>query len=201
MIAHALRIVANELDRHLVALGAAADQVDLANVGDIGSNGGPKRGTTVLSVVNVTPERTLRNVPGYVRDEAEARVSYQNPPVFLNLMALVTATHTGYADALVALSRAIAFFQYRDVFTPQSVDPGSLTAGAPVNDLDRLTEFKLIFNLASPTIEEINNLWGTLGAKQYPFALYSVRMLELRFAATLGESKLITDVAGTFGGG
>ena len=34
MIAHALRIVANELDRHLVALGANGTQVDLANVGD-----------------------------------------------------------------------------------------------------------------------------------------------------------------------
>jgi len=200
MIAHALRIVANELDRHLVALGANGTQVDLANVGEIGVNGGPARGTTVLSVVNVTPERTLRNLPAHVRDETAMRVSYQNPPVFLNLTVLVTATHTGYGDALLALSRAIAFFQYRDVFTPETVDPASLTAGAPVNAVDRLTEFKLIFNLASPTIEEVNHLWGTLGARQYPFALYAVRMLELRFAATLGEGGLVTEVVSTFAG-
>jgi hypothetical protein len=200
MIAHALRIVANELDRHLIALGANGTQVDLANVGEIGVNGAPARGTTVLSVVNVTPERTLRNLPGHIRDETAMRVNYQNPPVFLNLTVLVTATHTGYPDALLALSRAIAFFQYRDVFTPETVDPASLTAGAPVNAVDRLTEFKLIFNLASPTIEEVNHLWGTLGAKQFPFALYSVRMLEMRFAATLGESGLITEVVSTFAG-
>jgi hypothetical protein len=200
MISHALRIVANELEQHLTGLGASPGQVELANVGEVGSTGGPKRGTILLSVVNVTPERTLRNVSGNVRDDSTLRVSHQNPPVFLNLTVLVTATQTDYGDALLALSRAIAFFQYRDVFTPETVAPASLTSGAPINPADRLAEFKLIFSLASPSIEEVNHLWGTLGAKQFPFALYSVRMLEMRFAAASGESGLVTEVISTFVG-
>jgi hypothetical protein len=125
-------------------------------------------------------------------------VRYVNAPIFLNLAVLVTATHNAYADALVALSRAVLFFQHRNVFTPDTVDPASLTTNAPVNVLDRVDEFKLIVNLMSPTLEEVNHLWGTLGGKQFPFALYSMRMLEMQFQAAHGEGGLVTEVIGAF---
>jgi len=35
-------------------------------------------------------------------------------------------------------------------------------------------------------------MWGMLGGKQFPFALYSMRMLELQFHATEREGGLIT---------
>jgi hypothetical protein len=201
VIAHALSIVKNELDLHLSSYGVVGSQVELGNVGEIAAGGGGNgltRGKTVLSVVNVLEERTLKNEPNHVRDDAALRVRYVNAPVFLNLAVLVTATHNAYADALVALSRAVLFFQYRTVFAPDNVDPSSLTTNAPVNVLDRLDEFKLIFNLMSPTLEEVNHLWGTLGGKQFPFALYSMRMLEMQFQATQGEGGLITEVIGSF---
>lgn len=205
MIAHALSIVRNELDRHLVSYGSAAPapaapQAEIANVGEVlaGGNNGQARGRIVLSVVNMQAERTLENVPNYIRDDTALQVRYENAPVFLNLAILVTATHTKYTDALVALSRAILFFQHRHVFTPDNVDPSSLTTNAPINALDRLEDFKLIFKLSSPTLEEVNHLWGTLGARQLPFALYWVRMLEMRFEATLSEGGLITEVIGDF---
>jgi hypothetical protein len=201
VIAHALSIVRNELDRHLASYGVVGSQVELGNVGEIasaGGNNGQGRGKTVLSVVNLVEERTLKNEPSQIRDDVALRVRYVNPPVFLNVALLVTATHNAYADALVALSRAVLFFQHRSVFTPDTVDPGSLTANAPVNLLDRLEEFRLVFNLMSPTLEEVNHLWGTLGGKQFPFALYSVRMLEMQFQSTLGEGGLITEVIGAF---
>ena len=43
----------------------------------------------LLSVVNIQEERTLKNVPTYVRDDAALRVRYENPPTFLNLAVLV----------------------------------------------------------------------------------------------------------------
>ena len=156
------------------------------------------REKVLLSVVNIQEERTLKNGPTYVRDDVALRVRYENPPTFLNLAVLVAATHTKYDDALLALSRALVFFQFRNVFTQENVDPQSLTDGAPVNDLDRLVEFKLIFNLWSPTLEEVNDMWGMLGGKQFPFALYSMRMLELKFHATQRESGLITEVVSGF---
>jgi Pvc16 N-terminal domain len=200
MISHALTIVKNELDRHLGTFGGDLPHADLGNVGEVASQSanGQSREKVLLSVVNLQEERTLKNGPTYVRDDAALRVRYQNPPTFLNLAVLVTAMHTKYGDALLALSRALTFFQFRNVFTLDNVDPQSLSDGAPVNALDRLVEFKLIFNLWSPTFEEVNDMWGMLGGKQFPFALYSMRMLELKFEATERESGLITEIVSGF---
>ena len=106
-------------------------------------------------------------------------------------MARGRITRIDAADAL-ALTGVV------QVLTHENVDPSSISTGAPVNDLDRLEEFKLIFNLCSPTLEEVNDMWGMLGGKQFPFALHSMRMLELKFRATQRESGVITEVVSSF---
>jgi hypothetical protein len=201
MISHALTILTNELERHLVTFGGNAPHAVLGNVGEVtaGSGGNAtSRDRVVLSVVNVQEERALKNVPAYVRDDTALRARYENPPTFLNLAVLVAATHADYTNALLGLSRTILFFQARNVFTPDSVDPQSLQVGAPVNERDRLVEFKLILNLWSPTLEEVNDMWGMLGGKQFPFALYSLRMLEMKLQSIQRESGLITEVVSGF---
>ena len=111
----------------------------------------------------------------------------------------MAATHTDYTNALSVLSRVIRFFQFRNVFTQDSVFPESITTSkVPINLLDQLESFKLIFDLYSPTIEEVNHLWGTLGGRQYPFVLYMLRMLDLKFKAVQSESGLITQVVSNF---
>lgn len=198
MIDHALLIVRNELQAHLTAVGNSTE-AKLGNVAEIGSSTTPDlRNKVLLSVVNLQEERTLKNTPAYVRDDVALRVRYENPPVFLNLALLVTATHTDYVNALRALSRAMLFFQHRTVLTHDNVAPNSISQDAPTQNADRLAEFKLIFNLWSPTFEEVNDMWGMLGGKQFPFALYSMRMLELKFRATQREAGLITEVVSGF---
>jgi Pvc16 N-terminal domain len=197
MIDHALLIVRNELQAHLTAVGNSTE-AKLGNVGEIGNGNLDLRDKVLLSVVNLQEERTLKNTPAYVRDDAALRVRYKNPPVFLNLALLITATHANYVNALRALSRALLFFQHRTVLTHDNVAPNSISHEAPPRDADRLAEFKLIFNLWSPTFEEVNDMWGMLGGKQFPFALYSMRMLELKFRATQREAGLITEVVSGF---
>ncbi len=198
MIDHALIIVRNELEAHLVAAGNST-HAELGNIGELaGATSSQLRDKVLLSMVNLQEERTLKNSPTYVRDDAQLKVRYENPPTFLNLAILVTATHTNYINALRALSRALLFFQYRNVFTQDNVAPASLTTDAPTRDADRLAEFKLIFNLWSPTFEEVNDMWGMLGGKQFPFALFSMRMLELRFRATQREAGVITEIVSDF---
>lgn len=195
MIAHALTIVRNELDRHLATYGGNSPHADLGNIAEVAAAAnGTSRNKVLLSLVNLQEERSLRNVPAYVKDEAALTVRYENPPTLLNLAVLVAATHTSYADGLLALSRTLLFFQHRSAFTQDNVDPSSLTTGAPVNDLDRLVEFRMVFTLGSPSLEEVNDMWGMLGGKQFPFALYTVRMLELRFRATPREGRLVGEV-------
>lgn len=204
MISHALTIVINELNRHLhdvyqsdipqVALGNLAEGFSTGT----GSNG-ILRNMFYLSVVNIKEEKTLKNLPNHVRNDTTLRATYENPPVFINFMILMTATHSDYTNALSVLSRAIRFFQFKNVFTQDNVAPESITTSSvPINLLDQLESFKLIFDLYSPTMEEVNHLWGTLGGKQYPFVLYLLRMLDLKFKAVQSERGLITEVVSDF---
>ena len=200
MISHALTIVVNELNRHLLTYATATppNEARLGNLAEGITPAGASRDMLVLSVVNAKEERSLKNLPNYVRNEAKLTVMYENPPIFLNFYILVTATHENYLNALSLLSRGIRFFQFQNVFTPDSVAPDSITQHAPPNPLDQLVDFKLIFDFYSPPMEEVNQLWGTLGSKQYPFVLYTLRMLDLKFRAVQSEGGLITEIANDF---
>ena len=204
MISHALTIVVNEFNKHLadaygVGTGSSVRLGNMAEgIGTGGGNTGVPRDILDLSMVNMREEKALKNLPNQVRNDVTLRVVYENPPVFLNCQILIAATHGDYTNALLMLSRAIRFFQFRNVFTQDNAAPASITTNAPGNPLDQLETFKLIFDLYSPTMEEVNHLWGTLGGKQYPFVLYTLRMLELKFKAAQSESGLITEVINDF---
>lgn len=203
MILHALRIVQTELETHLSVYAPTGDEGDvlLANLSEglVGGGGGTvPRDRLILSVANIKEDKALKNIPNYVRNDVTLTATYENPPIFLNFLILVTATHANYNNALLYLSRAIRFFQFKNVFTQDNVLPATLTTAKPTNPLDELETFKLIFDIYSPSMEEVNHLWGTLGGKQYPFALYLLRMLDLRFRAVQSESGLVTEVVADF---
>jgi hypothetical protein len=200
MISHALTIVINELDKHLADTYVLGNpiKVELGNLAEGFAAGGDAREKLILSMVNIKEEKTLKNLPNYVRNDITLSTLYENPPVFLNFQILVTATHANYTNALLVLSRAIRFFQYKNVFTQDNVEPRSITTNRPIDQLDQLESFKLIFDLYSPSMEEVNHLWGTLGGKQYPFVLYMLRMLDLKFKAVQSESGVITEIISDF---
>jgi len=205
MISHGLTIVINELKKHLedvYGIPVINDEVASGNMAEgIAANvngGGVVRDKVIFSVVNIKEEKSLKNLPNYVRNDTTLRATYENPPVFLNFQILITATHSNYNNALLMLSRTIRFFQSKNVFTQDDVLPASISTNAPPNLLDRLESFKLIFDLYSPTMEEVNHMWGTLGGKQYPFVMYMMRMLDLKYRAVYGESGLITEVVNDF---
>jgi hypothetical protein len=199
MISHALTIVINELDKHLADIYVLGNHttVELGNLAE-GVAAGTARDKLILSMVNIKEEKTLKNLPNYVRNDITLSTVYENPPVFLNFQILITATHTKYSDALLVLSRAIRFFQFKNVFTHDNVEPGSITKNAPSDQLDQLESFKLILDLYSPSMEEVNHMWGTLGGKQYPFVLYMLRMLDIKFQAVQSERGVITEVISDF---
>ena len=204
MISHALSIIRKELQAHLsdVYVNVPSDKVQLGNLSEglgTGGNGSPvvPRDKLVLSLVNYREDNALKNGPHYVRNDIALTATYENPPVFLNFLIMVSATHGNYTNALTDLSRAIRFFQARRVFTQNDVDPASLIA-SELDATDLLTSFKLIFDIYSPSLEEVNHLWGTLGGKQYPFFLYVMRMLDLKFRWVQRESGLISEVDSRF---
>jgi len=204
MISHGLTIVINELKKHLedvYSVPSSGDVVQLGNLAEgiiASGSGGIARGKLIFSVVNIKEEKTLKNLPNLVRNDITLRATYENPPVFLNFQILITATDAVYSNALLMLSRAIRFFQSKNVFTQDDVSPASISTSAPANLLDRLESFKLIFDLYSPSMEEVNHLWGTLGGKQYPFVIYMMRMIDLKYRAVYNESGLITEMVTEF---
>jgi hypothetical protein len=203
MLSHALTIVINELEKHLAdtyGVAGATPQVRLGNIaeGVGGATGMVPRDVLSFSMVNIREEKTLKNLSNQVRNDATLKVVFENPPLFLNFQILLVATHSSYVNALLMLSRAIRFFQFTNVFDQDSVTPSSLTFNAPVNPLDQLETFKLVFDLYSPPMEEVNHLWGTLGGKQFPFVLFTLRLLELKFKAAQGEAGLISEVVSDF---
>ena len=202
MIAHALSIIKKELNGHLQGYEMdQSDRVELQNMAEglEGAGGGPVPwDKIVLMFVNAREEKALKNLPNYVRNDVTLRASYENPPVFLNFLLLATATQTKYNNALLYLSRVIRFFQSKNVFTHDNVLPASLVMDDPKNPLDQLETFKLILDFYSPTLEEVNHLWGTLGGKQYPSVLYMLRMIDLKFKVVQSESGLITEVVSDF---
>jgi hypothetical protein len=200
MLSHALTIVIRDLSKHLSDVYQDAGGAELKNVaeGFKDNQGGLDRDKIYLSVVNIREEKALKNVPHYVRDEVALKTIYENPPAFLNFQILVVASHSNYTHSLTMLSRVIRYFQFKNVFTQENVDPKFIQDDLTFKSQDQLETFKLIFDFYSPTMEEVNHLWGTLGGKQYPFALYTLRMLELKFKATQSESGLITEVVSDF---
>jgi hypothetical protein len=114
--------------------------------------------------------------------------TYHNAPVSLNLYLLFSANFTNnYDNALRILSLVLEFFQGQRTFTsPPSADPNRLSGRAELN-----------FNLYTMTFEQLNHLWGALGGKQLPSALYRVYLVQLEDERAQDGGRLIEDIAGT----
>lgn len=198
MIAHALDIIKKELQVNLdlYANSNGGFKVELSNVASYTPANGAEAIDILITLVNLKEEKTLKNLPNYVRDDVHMKVMYENPPTFLNMVLLFSVVKPTYSLAINGLSRLIRFFQYKNVFTQETVLPASL-AFTPADD--QLEQFKFIFDLHSPSMEEVNHLWGTLGGKQYPFVVYTVRMLDLKFRKVPArESEPILEIESQF---
>ncbi len=138
-----------------------------------------------VTLVNISEETTLKNIPNYRRENAVT--VYENPPVYLNLYILFTACiHGAYDKSLMHLSHLIKFFQATNTFTHKNSATTAFGEGAA---------FRLIMDLYSPTFEQANYLWSTLGGKQYPFALYKMRLLEMERDSITEKRGLITEIS------
>ena len=51
--------------------------------------------------------------------------------------------------------------------------------------------------LYTPTFEELNYVWGTLGGRQLPSVIYKIQLIEIDRNELLGTGKLITEITDT----
>ena len=193
MIDTALILLKNELVAYLAGKDPANVIVD--NIGFLESPGGVSLSDSiVITLVNIEEESSLRNQPALRRPFASAAI-YRNPPVYLNLYVLFTCNYSGdnYRLALRRLSYIIRFLQSKTSFSVSST-----IAQPPLDDNDpSLSDIKFTLELYTLTFEQINHLWGSLGGRQIPFAMYKLRLIAITDGATLREVPLIEEIETT----
>jgi hypothetical protein len=127
----------------------------------------------VIGLVALENDVTLKNGP--TRFVEDNRVRKENRPVHTNAHIIVTAHYpANYTNAIKRLSQVIKFFQGKSIFTH---------ANSPLTELDGvegISEFKMTLELMSPSFEQQNHIWGMLGGKSHPFALYKARLIILK---------------------
>ena len=132
-------------------------------------------GVLTMSLVNIEEDRFFNSNSTYIRQNQPLKFTSTKPPVYVNLYILFASNALNgtsgkpgenYLDGLNRISYLIQFFQQKNVFNPQN---SPLLADSGIEDL--------IFDLKTLSFQDLNNLWGVLGSKYLPSALYKVRML------------------------
>jgi hypothetical protein len=190
MIDIALILLRDELTSFLSSRDSASVIVD--NIGLFESTSGTSlNDNIIISLVNIEEESALKNQPA-VKRPFNGDALYRNPPVNLNLYVLFTCNYAGdnYRLALRRLAYIIQFLQSKNSFSSASTtSPGTLDfTGAGI------AELRFTMELYTLTFEQINHLWGSLGGRQVPFAMYKLRLVVIQSDTVLRQVPLIQEI-------
>lgn len=191
MIEQAILLLRNELQEYINHLDASVNVV-VDNIGLIEtSKGDTLTNNIVITLVNIEEESTLKNQPVVKRPFFNSAI-YQNNPVFLNLYILFACNYSGndYHLALKRLSFIIQFLQSKNSFASSSTVAGSMPGLTEPDIID----MKFTLELFTLTFEQINHLWGSLGGRQVPFAMYKLRLVYITEHAVVREVPLIEEI-------
>lgn len=189
MIYQALQILTDEVNVFFKEqnIEPDSDVVVLDNIAIAGSENESAAGMNnrvVLSLLTINEEMTLRNFPN--RLSRSNKTVYMNEKVNLNLYVLFSGNKNEYKDSLFFISKIIEFFQGKKQFT-QSNSSYSATE-YPMNELE---DFAFTMELYTPSFEDLNYIWGTLGGKQFPSALYKLSLVTLEYQMPVTESGIV----------
>lgn len=144
----------------------------------------------IVTLLRLEEEATLKNSPHVKVNENKSE--YRNPPLHLNLYLLIAANFKNYDTSLISISKVIEFFQGKKVFTSSNTVYNRDNVAFEILD-----DFRFNLEIYSPSFEELNNIWGTLGGRQMPSIIYKVQLIQIERDKKLSESKIITHIGGT----
>lgn len=142
-----------------------------------------------LTLINLDEEATLKNFPNHAIEDS--KTIYKNSIINLNLYLLFSANRTAYINSLNDISKIIAFFQGKKIFTQANTIYNRNNVA-----MTNIDNFRFSVELYTPTFEELNYIWGTLGGKQFPSALYKVSMIQIERNIAQKEGRLINALTG-----
>jgi hypothetical protein len=124
----------------------------------------------VLTMLNLERDTLAHTTGATTRSETgeSVRMSF---PLHLNVYVLLSASFSSnYAEALRFLSSALGYLQSKPVFSPQN------SAAFP-RGLERLT-----LEMVSLNMQDLQNVWASVGAKYMPSVLYKARIVTIQDA-------------------
>lgn len=165
MIDKSLTFLRDEVNSHLVQkTGNSSYEVLLSPL--LSQKGDPDfaDNNIGLTLVNTEEEFAYKDQKSYMT-LTSGDVVRVNPEIKLNLYIMFSAHFANYDVGLLYLSHIVKFFQSKRYFDHQN----SPTLSPEVDFLN--------LELYTLNFEQINQLWGAIGAKYRPSILYKVRML------------------------
>lgn len=169
MIGASLQFLAMQLNLHLRRIMSIRE--DLVVVSRMIENDGKECEGAInkLNIFLVNMERDCMMQSLAVPELRGDRAVVPSKKVFLNLHFVIAANFKGgnYVDSLRYLSRAVAFFMDHSFFERTS---------SP--DMPEGLE-KIALDMESLNMQELNNLWGTIGAKYVPSVVYRLKTVAL----------------------
>lgn len=187
MIDQALNFICQEVNTYLcnkLGITDGSTLIQLANISwndtESTAGNGADRSNAYLSLVNIEEDRISKSPQNFVRNGTS--IVYKNPKLFLNLYVLFSVNLSVYVESLKRLSAIIQFFQYKNVFN--AANSPAMPQG--VNEL--------VVDLITLSYQDLNNLWGIMGAKYMPSVMYKVRLVNVDENFVQGTAGLITEV-------
>lgn len=147
------------------------------------------KNAVALTIINLDEEATLKNFPNHSIENT--KTIYKNSVINLNLYLLFSANRDKYVNSLKDISKIIEFFQGKKLFTQANTIFNRNSSA-----MSNVDNFRFTVELYTPTFEELNYIWGTLGGKQLPSALYKVSMIQIERNITQAEGHLIGEFTG-----
>jgi hypothetical protein len=195
MIYETLQILKEQLENYFDEVGLSKnlilDNIALFESGSVQAES--LDGKVVMSLINLEEETTLKNYPSAkVRDD---KTEFTNPPVNLNLYIIISGNCTSYDISLKSISKTIEFFQGKKVFTSANTVFNRTDVS-----MDVLDHFKFILELYTPSFEELNYIWGTMGGRQLPSVIYKIQLIKIDQEKLRATSPVISTIGGNLKG-
>jgi hypothetical protein len=181
MIFEVLQVITEEVNAFLDGV-----TISLENIANIDAESDTDTDGVILTLLNMQEEFALKNIPNNYVSGTE--VNYKNPKVNLNLYVLFSANNSTYIESLKSISKVIQFFQGKRIFTQSN------TNFERTSEMSNLKNFRFIMDLYTPTFEELNFIWGTLGGKQYPSVIYKITYIEIERDIIINKGTVLTEI-------
>lgn len=193
MLFEALDVIAS-LINEFIAPGSTDKPLVLSNISRL--NDGDEFAATmndklIMSIVNIEEDRISKSPENFIKENSVIR--YKNPAIHLNFTILFSATHVNYEQALLLLEKVTRFFQVKFVFTP--ADTIELQQ---INTSGNGSVEKIIFDMMNLNLEQVNQLWTTLGGHYMPSLVYKMRMITIDERIIQKEGLPIKKIEGQF---